>query len=212
MSCSVVCVLRGGGEYTPEHVRRLYQGVKKHWPAGERLRFVALTDEAIGVAGIEERSLYKPWTGWWSKMELFLPRHDSLGDILYFDLDTIIVGSLATISAPKPMTLLNDFCRQRRLQSGMMYLPKNDRALVEAAFFQDAPNIMATVRGDGEFLHGLFYPSVCTWQQLMPDQILSYKAHVRQNRGQTVPDGASVVCFHGRPRPWDTPLWERYAC
>jgi hypothetical protein len=38
------------------------------------------------------------------------------------------------------------------------------------------------------------------WQELVPDQVFSYKAHIRD---RAVPPSARVVCFHGKPRPWE---------
>lgn len=211
MTCSVVCVLRsGGGEYVPDHVRKLYAGVKKHWPHDRALRFVALTDTPINTKGIEERKLFHGRKGWWSKMELFDAAQDVLGDILYFDLDTLIVGSLEQIAKTRPLTLLRDFCYQEKLQSGMMYLPIDARPAVSAAFHMDADYIMKFIRGDGEFLDGLFRDAKpAVWQDGVEGQVVSYKVHVRQRKGQTIPDSARVVCFHGQPRPWMTPLWRR---
>lgn len=209
MTCSVVCVLRGGDEYVPEHVRRLYEGVKKHWPVGQRLRFVALTDTPINTKGVEERPLYHRWKKWWAKMELFDGAQDDLGDILYFDLDTMIVGDLWHVAAPKSLTLLQDFYYPERVQSGMMYLPTATRPGVCAAFHDGPEAIMEMSRGDGEYLDRLLRPTANRWQDILPTQVVSYKVHVRQRKGQTLPLGAHVVCFHGQPRPWTTPLWSR---
>jgi hypothetical protein len=209
VTCSVVCVLRQGGEYVPEHVRKLHEAVKRWWPAGQSLRFVALTDTRITTKGIEERRLFHPWKGWWAKMELFDAGQDDLGDILYFDLDTMIVGDLWHVAAPKALTLLRDFYYPERVQSGMMYLPTAVRATVCAAFHDGPQALMEMNRGDGEFLDKMFRAKANRWQDILPEQVVSYKVHVRQRKGQTVPPGAHVVCFHGQPRPWATPLWSR---
>jgi hypothetical protein len=209
MTCTVVCVLRSGAEYVPDHVRKLYEGVKKYWPTDQLLRFVALTDIPIHTTGIEERPLCYGWNGWWSKMELFERLQDDLGDILYFDLDTIIVEIGEPLMQPRPLTLLQDFYHPERLQSGMMYLPLEDRPQVSEAFLQDPQGIMSWVRGDGEFLDFLLRGKAAVWQVTAGEfLVVSYKCHVRQRKGQTIPPDARVVCFHGRPRPWATPLWD----
>jgi hypothetical protein len=206
---SVVCVLRGGGEFVPEHVRKLHEGVKKWWPAGQKLRFVALTDTPINTKGIEERPLYHNWRRWWAKMHLFAGAQDDLGDILYFDLDTLIVGNLWHIAAPKSLTLLRDFHHAERVQSGMMYLPVATRPAICAAFADGPQAFMETTRGDGEFLDRLVRKTANRWQDVVPNQVVSFKVHVRQRKGLEVPPGAHVICFHGQPRPWTTPLWNR---
>jgi hypothetical protein len=189
----------------------LYAGVKKHWPKDQPLRFVVLTDIPIHTTGIETRPLYYGWKGWWSKMELFIAAQDDLGDILYFDLDTLVVGGLAQIVAVKPLTLLRDFYHLERLQSGLMYLPVGARPEVRAAFMQDPEDAMEGLHGDGDFLDRLYRgKTVLRWQEVLgDDSVVSYKVHVRQHKGQTIPLGARVICFHGNPRPWATPLWDR---
>lgn len=210
---TVVCVLKGGGEYLPEHVIRLYAGVRRWWPH-QPLRFVALTDQVINHPGVEERQLPEVnYRGWWAKVALFSAQQDDLGDILYFDLDTIIVGGLRTIvsacHSDHPV-LLKDFYHPHCVQSGMMFLPAKARPEVYAAWLEGPGEITSRYRGDGEFLDALWRHSAYVWQGLVPEQVLSYKVDIRQRRGQTIPPHGRVVCFHGRPRPWQTPLWERY--
>jgi hypothetical protein len=206
---TVVCVLRSGGDYGREHVRALFAGVARRWPRDLPLRFVALTDASVGSAGIEERPLRTGWPGWWSKMELFLAEHDDLGDMLYFDLDTMVVGPLDAIARVGRLTLLRDFYHRRRVQSGMMYLPAAERPYACAAWVEDPDGVVSRHRGDGQFLHELWRGKADRWQDSLPGQVVSYKVHVRQRKGPTIPAGACVVCFHGRPRPWTTPLWGR---
>lgn len=209
MTPTVVCVLRSGGEYTPDHVRALHASVAKHW-GKDPLRFVALTDMPIQTPGIEERSLWhRDWRGWWCKMEVFSAAQDDLGDILYFDLDTMIVGGLREIAAVGCLTMLSDFYFPERAQSGVMYLPEACRSEACGAWLQDPIAVMRMSRGDGEFLDTLWRTKAARWQAITPDQVVSYKVHVRQRRGQTMPPKARVVCFHGRPRPWASLLWGR---
>ncbi len=206
---AVVCVLRSGGEYKPEHVRALAAGVERWWPSDLPLRVVALTDEPIGSGRIEERPLLTTWPGWWAKMDLFASAQDNLGDILYFDLDTMIVGPLDDIARVGHLTLLRDFHHRGRVQSGMMYLPAAERPYAYAAWVEDPDGVMSRHRGDGQFLHELWRRKADRWQDTLPGRVVSYKVHVRQRKGPTIPAGASVVCFHGRPRPWATALWGR---
>lgn len=207
MTCSVACVLRRGGDFTREHVVALYQGVSHHWPKGLPLRFVALSDTPIDVPGIEYRPLRNSARGWWAKMELFEAAQDDLGDILYFDLDTMIVGSLEHVVGVGGLTLLADFNRPQLLQSGVMYLPAKARPYVYATWLEDPKGIMKQFRGDGEFLDAVWQGVAQTWQDAVPRRVVSYKVHVRKTG--TLPPLASVVCFHGQPRPWQTPLWNQ---
>lgn len=202
---TVVTVLRGGGEYTPDHVISLFRQVRAH--AGIGARFIVLTDTPVEQSGIEQRALRQKWPGWWAKMELYSAQHDDLGDFLYVDLDTLIVGSLTDVLSVNRLTLLKDFYYPERAQSGLMFLTKAARAEACAAFLEGPDAVMCAFRGDGEFLDHLWRFKAARWQDVLPDQVLSFKVHVRQRKGQTVPETARIVCYHGRPRPWLTRPW-----
>lgn len=188
---TVACVLRSGGDFLPWHVSALRDQVAQYLPGA---RFVCLSDVPVDC---ERVALAHDWRGWWSKMELCRPDID--GDLLAFDLDTVIVGELDEIAAAGEPTLLRDFYKPHLSQSGMMFLPESTRALIWQHFKPAAPEIMHAFRGDGEFLHTLIGDTAQRWQSVVPGQVVSYKADIR---GHGLPRAARVVCFHGRPRPW----------
>jgi hypothetical protein len=189
----VACVLRAGGEYTPEHVARLKEGVEKHLPGA---RFVCLSDTEVPC---ERIPLITDWPGWWAKIELMRP--DIEGDLLYFDLDTIITGSLQRIASRRGLILLQDFYRKDGLGSGMMHLPACERAPLWRSFAADPGGFMADHArgGDQSFMEAFWLRRAKRWQSEVPGQVVSYKKDVRR-RG--IPATARVVCFHGQPRPW----------
>jgi hypothetical protein len=191
---TVACVLRSGGDYDAEDVRRLHEGVKAHLPGA---RFVCLSDVDVPC---ERIPLRHDWPGWWSKMELFAPWIE--GDLLYFDLDTIIVGQLSDFSGQlNRLAIMRDVMRPDGLQSSVMFLPEAHRAAVWCAFTADPAGNMRRFSwgGDQAFLESLWLPDVARIQDLLPGQIVSYKADVR--RLGRVPENARAVVFHGKPRP-----------
>lgn len=212
----IAAVLRSGKEYNASHVTALVDGVKRN--GGGDVPFVLLTDDlSAGTASgadVTIRLAYD-WRGWWSKMALFDPALDGLGDILYFDLDTVIVGDLSEILAHSSLTLLRDFYRVRGLGSGLMRLPVASRRCVWEAWSRHPQYWMSTLRGDQDFLER-HYLGADRWQDVLPGQVLSYKVHIQpwlnvtipRTRERVVPEGARVVCYHGRPRPWATFLWQ----
>ena len=212
MSTTVACVLRSGGEYRPEHVVALYRGVQKHWRIDRLgyLRMVCLTDMDFLQFGVENVKLVGGWPGWWSKMELFRP--DLTGNLLYLDLDTVVVGDLTDLANVGRLTVLRDFYhsdkpeRQPWVGSGLMYLPESCRKVVWARWLLDPQGHMARHKagGDQKFLQAAIGAEAARWQDVLPNQVASYKVHVKANGG-TVPPGARVVCFHGPPRPWQVP-------
>lgn len=192
----VVCVLRSGGEYKPEHVRALAKQV----PGLE-----CISD--VEVDGVPCIPMPENWPGWWSKMNLF---HPSIrGDLLYFDLDTVIVGDVSALSGLGDSAILSDFYYPERPASGVMFLTEADRAKVWAAWQADPDEAMRKCmrQGDQQFI-GEVLGGCRRFQDELPGRIVSYKVHVSKGLNKrsigngTVPDGASVVCFHGRPRPW----------
>lgn len=211
MSTTVVCVLRSGGDFRPEHVKELFLQVVQHWPEdGTSPNCAVLTDTApelyglLGDLGVVRIPLCHDYPRWWSKLELFRPDLlEKLGDILYFDLDTVIVGDLGDIVQVSYLTMLADFYRPDRLASGMMFLPRRVRTAVWERWWPDAVGHMRHYRGDQEFLQVAWAGKAERWQDLLPGQVISYKAHVQRNRQAL--EAARVVCFHGRPRPWQLP-------
>ncbi len=213
---TVACVLRSGGGFLPEHVEALYLGVQNHWSKDLPLRFVVLTniEEEVWPTGglgfgIERVPLAYSYVGWWSKLELFLPCNEDLGDILYFDLDTVILGDLTDIASTRTLTLLTDFYTPKSSASGMMYLPLESRPAVWDRWAARVFMTMKRMRGDQDFLRATFRALGVEperWQLLWPGQVASYKQQCQQLN--MAPAGTRVVCFHGRPRPWQlgTPL------
>lgn len=172
----VVCVLKRSTEYDTDYVDRLQGGLKRN------------------LTVINE----PPWPGWWSKMALFSP--ELKGDLLYFDLDTVIVGSIEELFTGK-LTMLSDFNLLHYVASGVMYLPEADRKPVWDEWIKDPEGHMRKHRGhgDGGFLSKFYKTTALRWQDILPGKIVSYKKHCKEG----VPKSASVVAFHGRPRPRD---------
>jgi hypothetical protein len=156
----------------------------------------------VGYEGVREIPLAHGWPGWWSKLELFRPDlEERLGDILFFDLDTRIVGDLSDVAAVRELTVLSDFYRNERMGSGLMYLPAHRRPEVWEEWMKNPQGHMRKFRGDQEFLGPFgWQDSAKRWQQTLPGQVISYKVHVK-GKG-ALPEGARVLCFHGKPRPW----------
>lgn len=200
----IVCVLRSGGDYSPTHVGRLQRQLARHLPGAE---LTCLSDIHVPCRRIALRQDWSGVRGWWAKMELFAPWIE--GDLLYFDLDTSLVGDLEEIAAVRSLTMLEDFNFGGYASSGMMFLPETERAGIWEIFARDPahwirlyddPQREDARWGDQGFLadHGL--DRAQRWQGVVPDQIWSYKVHDLARRG--MPANARVVCFHGQPRPW----------
>jgi hypothetical protein len=205
---TVACVLRSGGIYDATWVARLKAGVERHLPAWHR--FVCLSDVDVP----DRIPLEHNWPGWWSKIELFMLD----GPVLYFDLDTAIVGGLCDIAehaCTAGFTMLRDFYAPDHCGSGVMSWSGGVRPIYRE--FAEAPGAamrkQRTRMGDQAFIEEATVNwAVGRWQYMLPDQIVSYKVHCQNG----IPPNARVVCLHGTPKFKDMPAndpvrleWER---
>lgn len=199
---SVACVLRKSKVFDLDYVERLRACAADHLPG---VPFASLTD--VETPG--RIPLRHDWPGWWSKLELCAPWIE--GDLLYFDLDTILIGDCSNLAKVGRLTMLSDFHVPDRLASGVMYLPEAERAEAWKRWIVDPNRHMdrAGAFGDGGFFASTWGIRAARWQEMLPGQIVSYKVHVREKKHSiecgngSVPAGARVVCFHGKPRPRD---------
>lgn len=190
----IVTVLKTGGEYTYKHVEAIRRMCEKH--AGPH-EFLCLSD----LAGVDLIPLRDNLPGWWSKMEAFkLP-----GPCIYFDLDTVILGSLQdaiALARVTPFAILRDAYRGKTdpnaMQSSVM-MWCGDMSHLYTAFIVDADQHMKLKGGDQAFIEQQIRRTTYI-QDMLPNQFVSYKVQVR-DRG--IPDNARVVYFHGQPRPWN---------
>lgn len=218
---TVACVLRSGGIYTPDWVRKLRDGVARHLSLPHR--FVCLSDVDVPCERIpliydwplmsRDRKARHDWTirpQWWSKIELFRPNLFE-GTVLYLDLDSVVVGSLGHIVChPHRFTMAHDFNRPEQLCSTAMAWTGDQSFVIEEfltnpdaiAHKYDVLEIRNGRIGDQAFIEDMF----CRYGQ-RPDcfrdlfgeqSIASYKVHSCKD---APPPGASVVAFHGLPKP-----------
>jgi hypothetical protein len=203
---TIACVLKSGGIYDATWVERLRDGVARHLHAP--YRFVCLSDVDVPC---ERIALEHDWPGWWSKIEAFrLP-----GTVLYFDLDTAIVGDLtdvARVAARNGTTVLQDFYRLGE-GIGSAVIAWNDLDLCRTLydiFAADPDGWQSRVGGRGD--QGLledagFAAHYHRWQLDLPGQVVSYKRHCRGIDPVTgratvagIPKDARVICLHGLPK------------
>jgi hypothetical protein len=178
---NVVCVNQnnylGRGD---EYVSKLRDGIERNLTAHHRFHIIENVDGA---------------EGWWAKLAMFQPGRFR-GRCLYFDLDTIIVGSLDDLAGyDGDFAGISDFYHPDLLQSGVMAWEacKADHIWTK---WHDAGRPQFHPRGDGGWI-GTMMPNAERLQDKFPGQLVSFKAHC--SRG--IPPNARAVCFHGLPRP-----------
>lgn len=207
----VITILKTGGDFKAEHFVAIRKQVDRFAPG---VPTICLTDdpEALELPGTFP--LRHLWAGWWSKIEVFrFP-----GPCLYVDLDTVIVDDivpLLKVAQTNDFTVLRDFNpHQRVMGSGLMAWSGSVYPLYE--LFEAQPSYYIDEcksprwfgdqgyierMSDHMGLHRTY------WQDLLPGAVVSYKKDCLTG----VPRSARVVCFHGKPRPWQVEPIGKYA-
>lgn len=203
---TVLCVLRSGGDFDSEYVRKLRDGVSRNLTLPHR--FVCLSDVPVPC---ERIPLDHDWPGWWSKIEVFRP-DVVIGPTLYLDLDTVIVGSLdAVTTIPYNFAMLDVREKNGPVgNSGVMWFA---RAFPHVyGRFAEKPecwiefhhrNAHDRYTGDQAFISDSFR-EIPRLHHALPGFFKSYRFDRCEER---VPEGCSVVCFGGQPRPHQASGW-----
>lgn len=191
-----VCV---GDKYTDDDVRILKAMVAKNMEAPHVFR--CLTDRQID--GVYCNVLDNPWPGWWSKLLLF---KYSRGPNLYLDLDVVIVGGLdRLLSGALSMPANWGQSGHGGCQSSVMSW-EGSYSLLPDMF--DPGKLAPPERGncgayggrklwgDQEYITDIL-GNPGDGEVVPMDHVYSYKYHC----GNGVPADASVICFHGDPKP-----------
>lgn len=184
----IICVLRTGKEYGIQHAQ---------WLAKQVPGIACISN--VPVPGVETIPMKFTWQGWWSKMNMFDPTLID-DDLLYLDLDTVVLGDLEQFNVGKT-TMLSDFYRPDLPASGFMYIAHKDKSKVWAEWMKSPERHMqrCVTReywGDQGFLRDVLPTQ--RWQDVLPGKVVSFKVHCQKK----LPEDAAVVCFHGEPRPW----------
>ena len=217
---TIACVLKSGGDYDLNYVKALADGVRSHTDVPYRM--ICLTDHMDSAEWLDICSpvgLVCNWPGWWSKIELFKIKPP----VLYFDLDTVIVGDITPLASwvsneCEGLLMLKGFYKQDRC-SGIMGW-RQDMSIIFERFrnhyaskaeFVSRPNGLTMrlngnrYRGDQEWVSMVTQKeqTPVTFVQDVFHGVYSYKVNIANKK---TPDDASVICFHGRPRPHEVEL------
>lgn len=209
---TIVCVLKTGGDYNKEYVDKLYQGIINNLTYAHI--FVCLTDDErllafenlpysvlplkIDLDSLKlNEKLYKN-RGYWSKLEVFR----FTGKVLYFDLDTVIFNSIDNLVHNLPFDsrdflMLDSFKADKDFASGIMGWNGDFRWLYN--LFIPYQHIIQYKKWEQIYIREMLRREsvkIEAVQKYLPG-IYSYKHQCKRE----VPCDASIVYFHGKPRP-----------
>jgi len=198
----IVCIKWDGKDYNAEYVNRLYRGIKRNTSVD--FSFICFADHPTGL---QEEIDYKPLPvnlgNWYNKIALYNKEHYSPEDqIFFFDLDTVIVGSLDDILKYEGnFIILRDFSRPKGYGSGLMaWKPE----AVHHMWEKFTPTWKSNLGDQG--WPELHMPKADLWQVVYPGKVISFKVDVMKRPWRNmISNGnieeASIVCFHGTPKP-----------
>lgn len=198
-----------------EYTNILFDSIRRNLDTDTAARMIVFTDapEVKYGEGIETRPLPGNLEGWFNKLWLFSEDALPVGErVLYFDLDTLIVGPIDPLLIyAGPFGILQDFYRPLELQSSVMAWEAGSDATIaiwDAYERAGCPQPDGWAQGDQSFIEKCLVRGRERLQVAFPDLFCSYKVS-----GGALPTKASVVVFHGRPRPhevttgWVPKVW-----
>ena len=217
------CVIHGTG-YDWVYVDRLYNMLQLNLPQGIRMHVYTeptrpVPEHMIRHDLTEWPGISGPRRSWWYKMQLFDPQHHQ-GNMLYFDLDTVIVRDLSWITALPTDHLwgIRDFkylqnANRSVLNSSIMWWNVSSHAQVWHDFVsQDVATVTRRYPGDQDYIYAALGPNriryfdqsqVQSWRWQCWDGGYDFarRAHRLPGTGTQIPPDASVLVFHGNPKP-----------
>lgn len=217
------CVIHGDG-YSWTYVDKLYSMLSRHISSG--IRFHVYTEEQRSVPAHMIKHVLTDWPGikgnkrsWWYKMQLFNTEHFS-GQLLYMDLDTVIVNNLDWITqlSKAHFWAIRDFKKLWRPQfqginSSVMYWHTEKFAGIWQDFAQqDIRKVCGKYHGDQDYLSAVlnpvqrrFFPenSALSWRWQAWDGGMDprNRKHLNPGAGTRFDPETSLLIFHGQPKP-----------
>lgn len=218
---NVVC-LKWGSKYSVDYVNRLYGMVERNLK--EDFCFYCMTENAEGIRA-EVNILPLPdlgLKGWWYKLYLFNEDFYGLtGDVLFLDLDVVITGSLdGLVNYQRDKFCISPDEKNGDYNSSVMRFKLGSRPYVWNAFWDQREVIVAKMHGDQDWVE-----HVCLEAEIFPKPyVVSFKydcqsrakfgggsigrwlrrkGWFKPKKQSVVPEGTSIVLFHGKPDPED---------
>lgn len=214
--------IKWGTAFSAGDVNRLHRAARAHTTGP--LRFICLTDNIDGLdPQIETRDIPDigltplDWKrpGVWRKLSLYAPDLHDLGRVLFVDLDMMIVGSLDPFfDVTTGVVFLNTGDSWRRNPTsdhteggtGIFSFDPAAEHLILQSFQADPARHMDSFHNEQDFAFA-HASATALWPE---GRVISFKRHLCHRYGaglfrpiRPVPATASVIAFHGDPRPAD---------
>lgn len=237
-----VCIVFAGTKFTDKHIIQKRQQLDRYCSIPTRL--TVLTDDPARIMGLglrDTRAVQLPDTWhfesrycWWYKVYMFNNTTDWFDDVLYLDLDTVIVNDIAPLWKYRPgeFIICQDFNRMFikdypvSNSSVIRFTPRLHHDIY-TNFDSNWSAIARQFRGDQDYLTDWFRTRTKHWWPR--DWCMSYKWEImhggtrhgspavrypedyfQPDEPWVIPADCSIVVFHGKPDPYDTDFGLHY--
>lgn len=193
------------------YIKNMLSALKRNMPKAVDYTPILYSDREVTVDGVESSPLLIPHNLRWNLKKMYMYSSDVALEYpsLCIDLDCVIVGDMSPIINElfnmhhKLLMTCAGAYRKRRIGGSLIgFKPSkqlNDLLWTplmgsNRAFFE------RITKGSERFYYQrrLLPKHVGFWEKYIPDKVLSYK---RDCNNGGLPKGASIVRFHGKPRP-----------
>lgn len=223
--------------YDWKYVDVLYSMVQRQ--LGRPFRFHVYTEADRPVPAHMIKHELTPWKGisgyrksWWYKLQLFNPAHVS-SDLLYLDLDLVLTRSISWIADYDTdyFWSVRDFRylqgnRTASVNSSVMWFNVSKFSHVwQQVQTLDMQQLSRRYHGDQDYINATvdkklqrFFPETHVqsyrWECLDGGYNFQTRKYQRPGTGIAVGDAASVIAFHGQPKPHEVkdPVVQQYWC
>lgn len=203
-------------KFGPEAVIALRNMIRRHYP--HQHRFVCITDDAAGLAGIDTIPLWKDHAtvpsphgagnpSCYRRLKLFDPAiADLLGPrFVCLDLDTVIVGDLTPLwHRPEDFVIWGETDPRSFYNGSMFMLTAGARPQLWTEFDPRVSPKLARKAGrfgsDQGWISYKLGPGEAMWTRA--DGVYSFRVHLEPTGADELPANAKIVMFHGKVDPW----------
>lgn len=210
--------------YDFSYVDKLYRGLCRNLSPQVKLHVYTESNRYVPEPYIKHSleewpGIRGPKSSWWYKIQLFNPAHHQ-GNLLYFDLDTLIVNDIDWIwqQNTKNFWAAKDFkylfrAKRSTINSSVMWFDTQKWSHVYNDFdFKSVAKRRSVWHGDQDYIHQaipdkqihyLDTSRIRSWKWELLDGGYDFKIrrHRTPKSGTVIDDVTSVLIFHGNPKP-----------
>ena len=185
-----------------QYIINFYNSVKRNTTIP--FRFICLTTIEPFTDDFEFIKLDVPsWKGCLPKFKMFDPSLGLSGRVFACDLDVIIVGNLDELLSYNGFFATRSTFKGPKLSGGdMVGFEAGTLTWIWDMFVKHTEKVEKRTGGRERFLYRDFlHERMDFFQDLYPDQIISYKAHLLKKQLKSPPANTRIISCHGSPRP-----------